>query len=83
MKPTQNERSRKKMAAALTAVAYHIHSEQEILASQSAMPTAMFPERTPPALPAKLWGVAGRQDQMQMRMQMQLKAFHGYQKRTA
>lgn len=82
MKLPQSEQSRKRMAAALTAVAYYIHSEQEIMASQSAMASAMSPGQIAPAPPVKLWGAAGRQDQMQMRMQMQLKAFHGYQKRT-
>lgn len=82
MKPSQSQPNRKKMAAALTAVAYYIHSEQEIMASQTATTSAMTPEPAPSLPFVKLWGVSGRQDQMQMRMQMQLKAFHGYQKRT-
>jgi hypothetical protein len=82
MKAPKSEQNRKKLVAALTAVAYHIHSEQEIIASQMAQGPPTTPSLSTAGSSIKLWGASGRQDQMQLRMQMQLKAFHGYQKRT-
>lgn len=82
MKAPNSEQNRKKLVAALTAVAYHIHSEQEIIASQMAQGPPAVPSLSASGSSIKLWGASGRQDQMQLRMQMQLKAFHGYQKRT-
>jgi hypothetical protein len=82
MKAPNSEQNRKKLVAALTAVAYHIHSEQEIIASQMAQGPPAAPSLSASGSSIKLWGASGRQDQMQLRMQMQLKAFHGYQKRT-
>ena len=82
MKAPNSEQNRKKLVAALTAVAYHIHSEQEIIALQMAQGPPAVPSLSTAGSSIKLWGASGRQDQMQLRMQMQLKAFHGYQKRT-
>ncbi len=65
-----------KMAAAVAGVMAYIQTEEEaVLAAATAVPA---PPRAPsPAPPMKLWGVSGRLEQMQLRNQMQLKAFHG------
>ncbi len=64
----------KKMAAAMAAVTYYIKTQEEA-AAMTAMPAA---EETP-VRAVNLWGVSGRQSQMQMRNLMQMKAFHGLQ----
>ena len=70
----QNE---KKMAAAMAAVTYYIKTQEEA-AAMAAMPAEEIP--TPATAAAvNLWGVSGRQSQMQMRNLMQMKAFHGLQ----
>jgi hypothetical protein len=76
MKVPDSENNRKKLVAALTAVAYHIRSEQEIIASQMAQGPPAVPSLSASKCSGTSWGVSGRQDQMQLRMQMQLKAFH-------
>lgn len=68
-----------KMTAAMAAVLYYIQSETEaVIAASAAAPSAEAarPEAAAPA-PPKLWGISGRQDMMQVRNMMQLKAFHG------
>lgn len=70
---------RKKKIAAIAAVANYIKSEQEAIAfSQSQVPhfqpaITEMKEQTPLVL--NLWGISGRQQQMQMRSMMQMKAF--------
>ncbi len=61
----------KKKAAAVSAVMAYIKTEEEAAAA-AAMPAA--------SAPVKLWGVSGRQAQMQMRNMMQMKAFHGFRR---
>ena len=66
----------KKVAAAVAGVMNYITTEEEAICIQS-MAT---PEVTPsPALhaaaPVKLWGVSGRQAQMQMRNLLQMRTF--------
>jgi len=63
----------KTIAAAITTVAAYIRMEEEAIASQLAPKAAAYkppPERFSP------WQLSGRQAQMQMRTQMQLKAYH-------
>jgi len=67
----------KKRAAAIAAVTAYIKSQEEIMASMAA---AAVPVSKPPskqmAMPS-MWGISGRQDIMQYRSLMQMKAFHG------
>ena len=64
---------RKKIVAALSAVSAYIKSGEEMAAMQAPAAPAPAPEK-PARLPS-LWGVSGRQDMMQMRNMMQMKAF--------
>ncbi len=62
----------KKKAAAIAAVTAYIKSEEETCAAMGPMPPASRRvERSP------VWGMGGRQSQMQIRNLMQLRAFHG------
>ncbi len=65
----------KKIAAAIAAVMGYIKTEEEAIcaASMAASPAAM--PYSPPPAPMKLWGISGRQAQMQMRNMMQMRAF--------
>lgn len=67
---------KKKQAAAIAAVTLYLKAEQEALAQQ-AMVAAMVNQRAtgPAAAPIKVWGISGRQAQMQMRSMMQMKTF--------
>lgn len=71
---------KKKITAAVSAVVAYIRMEEEAVCMQAAMQSAGPAMQTPPSPPAplNLWGVSGRQAQMQMRSMMQLKAFHGF-----
>lgn len=65
-----------KKAAAIAAVIAYIKSEEEALSLQmSMMQPAPVPSPISPT-PLKFWGISGRQDQMNLRMMMQLKGFH-------
>ena len=68
--------NKKKKAAAITAVIDYIKTEEEAIMMQSAQALAE-PEKAVSAPPAGLWGISGRQNLMQMRNLMQMKAFHG------
>ena len=70
----------KKIAAAISGVLAHIKTQEEALWMQSAASTQVF-DRIPTeaaisSIPMKLWGISGRQSQMQMRHNMLLKAFN-------
>jgi hypothetical protein len=68
---------KKKMAAAIAAVSAYIQSEEEALCLQAAAPSEAPPKGpSAPAGPVNLWGLSGRQTQMQLGTMMQLKAFH-------
>ena len=69
----------KKMAAATAAVFEYIRSEEEALCLQAAAAgrAAAPAVAIPPAAPARLWAVGGRQQQMQLRSLMQWRAFAG------
>ena len=66
------DENKKKIAAAISAVTRYIQQEEEIIYTQP------YPAAAPvPSVKLKLWGISGRQAQMQMRNFMQMKAFHG------
>ncbi|AOY60183.1 MULTISPECIES: hypothetical protein [Desulfococcus] len=71
----ENDTNRKKITAALSAVAAYIKSGEEMAAMQGP-PAEAPPAPEKPAPMPSLWGVGGRQDIMQMRNLMQMKAFH-------
>ena len=62
---------RKRTAAAVAAVIQYIKTEEEAMSAQSLAETAL--ERA--AAPVRLWGVSGRQSQMQIRTMMQMRTF--------
>jgi len=64
----------KKQAAAIAAVTLYLKAEQEVAAMQAAA-AAQIPFVSHAALPLKVWGLSGRQAQMQMRNMMQMKTF--------
>jgi hypothetical protein len=69
----------RKKAAAIAAVAHYMKTQEEAMAlhrSWAAEPW-VSPEETAviPRQETNLWGVSGRQEQMQMRAMMQMKAF--------
>ncbi len=71
---------RKKKIAAITAVANYIKSEQEAIAFSQSRISHFVPEiketKEQSPLVMNLWGISGRQQQMQMRSMMQIKALH-------
>lgn len=68
----------KKIAAAISAVMDYIRTEEELTTMQSTALHRPMPSQAqhPFTDSVKLWGASGRQTQMQIRMQMQMKAFH-------
>jgi len=68
--------NKKKAAAAIAGVMNYIMTEEEAICLQSMAAPAVSPA---PALlaagPVKLWGMSGRQAQMQMRNLMQMRTF--------
>ena len=65
------DENKKKIAAAISAVTRYIQQEEEIIYAQPVPAVALVP-----SVKLKLWGISGRQTQMQMRNLMQMKAFH-------
>lgn len=65
----------KKTAAAMSAVMAYIRTQEEMAAMQGASPQEPEP-KGPAAGPVNLWGLNGRQAQMQMRTMVQMKSFH-------
>jgi hypothetical protein len=65
------DENNKKIAAATSAVLRYIQ-EKEIIYTQPCPAAAHAP-----SVKLRLWGLSGRQAQMQMRNLMQMKAFHG------
>ncbi len=61
---------KKKRVAAVSAVMEYIQKEED-QKSQRLLPPVEFSNIN------NLWGISGRQAQMQLRNMMQLKAFHG------
>jgi len=67
---------RKKIAAATAAVLNYIVTEEEAICIQSMAPPGVKPAPVPSAAaPVRLWGISGRQAQMQMRNLMQMRTF--------
>ena len=66
----------KKIAAAMAAVMAYIKTEEEAASMLSQAPA---PEQGAflPTPPVNLWGMSGRQSQMQLGSLMQLKVFNG------
>jgi hypothetical protein len=65
----------KKTAAAMSAVMAYIRTQEEMAAMQGVSPEE--PEAKGSAAgPVNLWGLNGRQVQMQMRTMVQMKSFH-------
>ena len=68
--------NKKKMAAAISAVMNYIKTEEENVRMQPANAPGQAPYSSAP-VQLNLWGISGRQAQMQMRNLMQMKGFHG------
>ena len=74
----------KKVAAAVSAVLQYIKTEEEAVYLQSLAAASREAEQVSAgvaAAPLKLWGISGRQTQMQMRDQVQAKSVYGWKKR--
>ncbi len=68
--------NRKKISAAISAVMNYIQTEEEAVCIQSMAAPEIEPvTEIYAAAPVKLWGMSGRQNQMQMRTMMQMKTF--------
>ena len=67
----------KQAAAAISAVMNYIQTEEEALCVQSMAAPRIKPETAAyaAASPVRLWGISGRQAQMQMRNMMQRRTF--------
>jgi len=67
----------KKISAAISAVMNYIHTEEEAICIQSMAAPSIVPATDAYAAvpPVRLWGVSGRQAQMQMRNMMQRRTF--------
>ncbi len=71
-------KDKKKISAAIAGVMAYIRTEEEAICAANM--AAALPVAEPAAPPVKLWGISGRQSQMQLRNLMQMKAFHGIRK---
>ena len=69
--------NKKKIAAAVSAVMNYIHTEEEAICIQSMATPTIEPvlDALAATPPVRLWGVSGRQTQMQMRNMMQWRTF--------
>jgi len=65
----------KKIAAAISAVMNYIRIEEEAVWIQSLAAPGVERAAAHAAAPVKLWGMSGRQAQMQMRNMMQMRTF--------
>jgi len=68
----------KKTAAAVAGVMNYIMTEEETICIQAMAQPVLKPVPAPAAVaaPMKLWGISGRQAQMQMRNLMQMRTFN-------
>ncbi|MDL1983958.1 MAG: hypothetical protein LWX54_07165 [Deltaproteobacteria bacterium] len=66
------DENNKKLVAATSAVLKYIQQQEEEIYTQPCPAAAHAP-----SVKLRLWGLSGRQAQMQMRNLMQMKAFHG------
>jgi len=67
----------KKLTAAIAGVLQYIRTEEEAFAQSGMLAGAAPAARPAPVPPMNIWGISGRQAQMQLRSLMQIKAFHG------
>lgn len=68
--------NKKKITAAISAVMQYVKTEEEAAYMQSlALPPEESAMPVAAAAPVKLWGMSGRQAQMQMRNLMQMRTF--------
>jgi len=70
--------NKNKISAAISAVMNYIRTEEEAICIQSLAASAVEPVQAARASamgPVKLWGMSGRQAQMQMRNMMQMRTF--------
>ena len=65
------KKEKQKRAAAIAAVTAYIKSEEEIMAATGPMSAPVRKERS------YVWGMGGRQSQMQLRNLMQIRTFQG------
>ncbi len=71
-------KNKKKIAAASAVLAY-IKEEEEVAGAMAMQAHTGAQEPQAPAYQQiSMWGMSGRQTQMQLRSMMQLKAFHGF-----
>ena len=68
-------KDKKKFAAAVSAVVQYIKSEEEAVYLESLAAVSEPGVLASVSVPVKLWGVSGRQFQMQVRNLMQMKTF--------
>jgi len=71
-------KNKKKISAAISAVMNYIKTEEEAIYIQSLAVPEVDPVQAAHAAamgPVKLWGMSGRQAQMQMRNMMQMRTF--------
>ena len=69
-------KNNKKIAAASAAVLNYIMTEEEAICIQSMATPSVTPATAPyTSAPVKLWGMSGRQAQMQMRNLIQMRTF--------
>lgn len=71
----------KKKAAAIAGVMAYIRSMEDAAAMAPGFAAGQAPSEKPAAPASTPWAVIGRNDLMQQRAMMQLKAFHGYRPR--
>jgi hypothetical protein len=70
--------NKNRIAAAISAVMNYMRTEEEAICIQSLAAPAVEPVQAARAAamgPVKLWGMSGRQAQMQMRNMMQMRTF--------
>jgi len=67
----------KKLVAVTSAVLRYIKQEEEAIYTQPFPTAGNITGANVPPPKFRLWGLSGRQAQMQMRNLMQMKAFHG------
>ena len=76
MENVETMEENKKIAAATAAVLNYIMTEEEAICVQPMAQPGVEPTPVPSAAaPVRLWGVSGRQAQMQMRNLMQMRTF--------
>lgn len=71
------DKNNKKLIAATSAVFRYIQQEEEAIYTQPFSAAGDIAGANVPAARFRVWGLSGRQAQMQMRNLMQMKAFHG------